>query len=66
MKLFIEVESKYDYDTEMKESLADAILQEMGAGVMSVNIKEDIRELPEFENGDDLQLNDAILGAKDE
>ena len=59
MKLFIEIETRYEYDTEMKESLADAILQEMGVGVMSINIKEDIRELPEFENGDDLQLNDA-------
>ena len=54
MKLFIEVESRYEYDKEMQESLADAILQEMGAGVMSVNIKEDINELPE--------LNDDLRG----
>lgn len=59
MKLFIEVESRYDYDTEMQKSLTNAILQEMGAGVMSVDIKEDIRELPKFVKGDDLQVNDA-------
>lgn len=49
-KIFIEVESLYEFDNDRKEDLAEAILQDLGHGTMIVSIKDDINELPEIKD----------------